>query len=150
MDVSVVVEELDARLQTAADPDRARPERAYLKSELTHLGVGVPATRRAVKETLGGHHPVGHDDLIAVVAALWDVTVHERRLAAVEVLTASTDPIVRRWAGDQDFWVRRAASLVHAGAATGRGELGPLLHARRPDARGAGVLRAQGHRLGPA
>jgi diguanylate cyclase (GGDEF)-like protein len=27
-------------------------ERAYLKSDLTHLGVGVPATRRAVKVTL--------------------------------------------------------------------------------------------------
>jgi hypothetical protein len=93
MEIALVVKELDARLSAAADPDRAPAERAYLKSDLTHLGVGVPATRRAVKATLGDHGPVGHDDLIAAVDALWAATVHERRLAAVEVLTASTDPL---------------------------------------------------------
>ena len=156
MDIAVVVEELDARLQAAADLDRAQAERAYLKSDLTHLGVGVPATRRAVKLTLDDHGRVGHDDLIAVVDALWSATVYERRLAAVEALTASTDPlsaadalwlegllracrtwalldplaiggvgvlverepagwdpVVRRWADDEDHWVRRAALLAH-------------------------------------
>jgi 3-methyladenine DNA glycosylase AlkD len=156
MDVAAAVEGLDARLRAAADPDRAPAERAYLKSDLTHLGVGVPATRRAVKATLADHGPVGHDDLIAVVDGLWAATVHERRLAAVEVLIASTgplsiadarwlegllrgcrtwalldplaigavgvlverdgagwDPVVRRWAVDEDHWVRRAALLVH-------------------------------------
>jgi 3-methyladenine DNA glycosylase AlkD len=156
VDIAVVVGELDARLQAEADPDRATAEQAYLKSDLTHLGVGVPATRRAVKATLGGHGPVGHDDLIAVVDALWVDALHERRLAAVEVLTVSTaplsiadaawledllracrtwalldplvigvvgvlverdpsgwDPVVRRWAGDEDPWVRRAALLAH-------------------------------------
>jgi 3-methyladenine DNA glycosylase AlkD len=87
---AVVLEELDARLQAGADPDRAAAERAYLKSDLTHLGVGVPATRRAVKATLRDHGPLDHDDLVAVVDELWSVPVHERRLAAVEVLTAST------------------------------------------------------------
>jgi hypothetical protein len=71
MDVAAAVEELDARLRAAADPDRAPAERAYLKSDLTHLGVGVPGTRRAVKVTLADHGPVGHDDLIAVVDGLW-------------------------------------------------------------------------------
>jgi 3-methyladenine DNA glycosylase AlkD len=93
VDIAGFVEELDVHLRAAADPDRAPAEQAYLKSGLTHLGVGVPATRRAVKTTLVRHGPVGHDDLIAVVDALWAATVHERRLAAVEVLTASTDPL---------------------------------------------------------
>ena len=156
MDIAAIVAALDARLQAAADPDRAPAEQAYLKSDLTHLGVGVPATRAAVKATLREHGPLGRNDLIAVVDALWAVEVHEHRLAAVEVLTASTaplsvtdavwlegllracrtwalldplvlgvvgvlaqrdpsgwDPVVRRWAGDEDFWVRRAALLTH-------------------------------------
>jgi 3-methyladenine DNA glycosylase AlkD len=156
MNIAVVMEQLDARLRAAADPDRASAERAYLKSDLTHLGVGVPATRRAVKSTLAEHGPVGHDDLIALVDVLWATTRYERRLAAVELLTGSTDPlsvadaawledllracrtwalldpmvigavgvlverdpagwdpIVRRWADDEDHWVRRAALLAH-------------------------------------
>lgn len=154
--VEETVADLDARLQAVSDPDRAARERAYLKSDLTHLGVGVPATRRTVKDTLRDHGPLGHDALVAVVDALWSVAVYERRLASVEVLNASTgslsvgdgpwlegllrkcrtwalldplaigavgslverdepgwDPIVRRWAEDQDHWVRRASLLVH-------------------------------------
>ncbi len=156
MEVSTVVDELHAHLQAAADPARAAGERAYLKSDLTHLGVGVPTTRRVVKDTLKAHGPFDHDELVAAVDALWGVTVHERRLAGVELLTASTgqlcvgdarwletmlrscrtwalldplatgvvaalaereqpgwDPIVRRWAVDEDHWMRRAALLVH-------------------------------------
>jgi 3-methyladenine DNA glycosylase AlkD len=157
VDIAAVVEELDARLRAAADPDRAPAEQAYLKSELVHLGVGVPATRRAVKATLREHGHLGREDLVAVVDALWSVEVYERRLAAVEVLTAKPpmtlsvtdanwlegllracrtwalldplvigavsalverdpsgwDPVVRRWAEDEDVWVRRAALLAH-------------------------------------
>lgn len=156
VDIAAVVATLDARLQAAADPDRAPEQQAYLKSDLTHLGVGAPATRAAVKSTLREQGPLGRDDLIAVVDSLWVVEVHERRLAAVEVLTESTtplsvadavwlegllracrtwalldplvigvvgvlvdrdpsgwDPVVRRWAHDEDFWVRRAALLTH-------------------------------------
>jgi 3-methyladenine DNA glycosylase AlkD len=154
--IAAIVEDLHARLLAAADPGRAPTERAYLKSDLTHLGAGVPATRRAVKTTLAEHGPFGHDDLVAVVDALWAEPLYERRLAAVELLTASTSPlsvadavwlehllracrtwalldplvigvvgvlteqdaggwdaVVRRWADEEDHWLRRAALLAH-------------------------------------
>ena len=112
MDTAAVVGDLDARLRAAANPDRAPAERAYLKSDLTHLGAGVPATRRAVKVTLAEHGPVDHDDLVAIIEALWAATVYEHRLAAVGALTASTDPLSVADAAWLEPRAHRAAGLT--------------------------------------
>ena len=158
-DPGVAADELTASLRAHADPDRAVTERAYLKSELEHLGVSVPATRRCARDWLRGHPELDHDAVVAVAATLWDEprpAIHERRLAAVELLAArravlsvadlpslerllreartwalvdplavsvvgelvrrdpeGADPVVRRWATDEDPWLRRASLLVH-------------------------------------
>ncbi len=59
----------------------------YLKSSLEHYGVSVPAIRSVVKTV----RTLSHDDLVAVVKALWDEPVHERRMAAVELLALNVD-----------------------------------------------------------
>jgi 3-methyladenine DNA glycosylase AlkD len=158
-DPGVAADELTASLRAHADPERAVKERAYLKSELVHLGVSVPATRRCARDWLRGHPELDHGAVVALAAALWDQLVpaiHERRLAAVELLEArvallsvadlpllerllreartwalvdplavsivgelalrdpaDADPVVRRWATDEDPWLRRASLLVH-------------------------------------
>jgi 3-methyladenine DNA glycosylase AlkD len=158
-DPGVAADELTASLRAHADPERAVKERAYLKSELVHLGVSVPATRRCVRDWLRGHPELDHGAVVALAVALWDQLVpaiHERRLAAVELLEArvallsvadlpllerllreartwalvdplavsivgelalrdpaDADPVVRRWATDEDPWLRRASLLVH-------------------------------------
>jgi 3-methyladenine DNA glycosylase AlkD len=152
-------QELTAALRAHADPSRAVQERRYLKSELVHLGASVPATRRCVREWLRVHPALAHDTLVGLAAALWDQpmpAIHERRLAAAELLEAHRallsvadvpllerllreartwalldplaarvvgelaladpagfDPVVRRWATDDDPWLRRASLLAH-------------------------------------
>jgi 3-methyladenine DNA glycosylase AlkD len=168
MDVVTVV---DAELRALADPVRAANERRYLKSDLVHLGVPVPAIRkitaRAVREAKPG-------DTLAIAAALWAATedgspVHEMRMAAIEVLTRGVrglgpadlpvaERMVResrtwayvdalatrvigdlvrrhpklaveldRFAGDENFWIRRTALLaLLPGIRVGAGDLGRL------------------------
>lgn len=73
-------------LQDEADPARAVQERAYLKSELEHLGVRVPAIRAIVKRVLPVRPAVDRGLVVGVAEALWAEPVHERRVAACHVL----------------------------------------------------------------
>lgn len=79
---------LEAELRAAADPARADGERRYLRSDLEHLGVSVPAVRAAVRRLHRAHPELPHDQVVALVRELWAYPVHELRLAAVEVLAA--------------------------------------------------------------
>lgn len=79
--------QIDAGLRARAKPERAAGEKAYLKSSLEHYGTSMPAIRSAVLEAVG-RGGLAHDDLVALVEALWGVPVHERRAAAVEVMEA--------------------------------------------------------------
>jgi 3-methyladenine DNA glycosylase AlkD len=150
-----VAEHIESGLVAIADPSRAEKERAYLKSDLVFLGVGVPATRQVVGQAWAEQGRLDHEGLIAAVSRLWESGIHERRMAAVELLklappatmsiddepvlehllrTARTwayvdslaadvvgnlvasspqawDPVLDRWASDEDFWIRRSALL---------------------------------------
>jgi 3-methyladenine DNA glycosylase AlkD len=82
---------VDADLRAAGDPERAEKERAYLKSDLEHYGASVPAIRRVATRLKAAHPELDHDELVAVVELLWLDPVHERRMAAVELLDAYVD-----------------------------------------------------------
>ncbi|MCF2586854.1 DNA alkylation repair protein [Brevibacterium sp. UCMA 11752] len=166
--VRSLAEVLDRELRNYGSSVRATKERAYLKSELVHYGVGVPGTRGAVREVLRTTE-LKHDGVLALVEALWDYAggadgmnraasgtpVYELRSAATMVLIQKQDhlgaedtdlfermlrqahtwalvdplagdaigplseqdaefgPILERWAGDDDFWIRRSALLAH-------------------------------------
>ncbi|MFD0271884.1 DNA alkylation repair protein [Streptomyces sp. NPDC127106] len=90
--VAVVAETLRAALAAAPDPVRAEQQRAYLHSDLHHLGLGIPDLRRHVtrlRRTLG---PVPGPYVCSLARELWRVPdgsgkpVFEYRRAAVEVL----------------------------------------------------------------
>ena len=72
-------------LRAIARPERAVQEKAYLKSDLEFMGASVWEIRRVVQAFARGA-PLAHDDLIALVEALWARPVHERRMAAVALL----------------------------------------------------------------
>ena len=85
-DPAAVGDFIESELAKVADPGRAEKERAYLKSELVFLGVGVPATRRLVRESWTQNDGLDHDGLIATVNRLWGSDIHEHRMATVELL----------------------------------------------------------------
>jgi 3-methyladenine DNA glycosylase AlkD len=68
-------------------PERAAQEKRYLKSDLEFFGVAVPDMRRVVKAAVRGHPGLDPQEMVAWAAALWREPVHERRAAAVEILT---------------------------------------------------------------
>jgi 3-methyladenine DNA glycosylase AlkD len=76
----------DALRQLGA-PDKAVQEKRYLKSDLEFFGVGVPETRRTVKTAARDYPGLAPSDMVAWAVALWREPVHERRQAAVEILT---------------------------------------------------------------
>lgn len=91
MDAVALADDLAAQLRRVGRPDRAEHDKAYLKSELEHLGCSVPAIRTATLALLETLEPLDSDDALALAEALWDAPVHDRRMAAVEVITASRD-----------------------------------------------------------
>jgi 3-methyladenine DNA glycosylase AlkD len=91
VDIDALAEAMDAELQAGAAPERAEKEKAYLKSELRHYGTSVPAIRAVAKATTRQHPGLSHDELVALVDALWAVPVHERRMASVELLDLYCD-----------------------------------------------------------
>ncbi len=99
LDLSAVVLEIDAELVAAGTSERAEGAAAYLKSDLRHYGTPVPAVRATVKAVLRRRPALDHDEVVALAETLWSVPVHERRLAAVEVLSASTRVLDARDAG---------------------------------------------------
>src|SRR5690606_14682306 len=72
VDVEALANEIDAALAAAGTPERAEQERAYLKSSLTHYGTTVPGIRKVVKAVVAQHRDLTHDELVALVAALWE------------------------------------------------------------------------------
>ena len=75
-------------------PERAAQEKRYLKSDLEHLGVSVPAIRRVVKDFVRRHPELDRGEVVELADALWREPVHERRMAAVELLDLFGDRLL--------------------------------------------------------
>jgi 3-methyladenine DNA glycosylase AlkD len=100
-----------AALRPLGTPERAAQERRYLKSDLEFLGVTVPDLRREVRAAVRGHPGIDGPGMVAWAVALWREPVHERRMAAVELLTlagprlAAADlPTVERLLRESGTW----------------------------------------------
>jgi 3-methyladenine DNA glycosylase AlkD len=111
---------IESALAGRGTAERAVKEKAYLKSELVHLGVAVPAIRAIVRAELAAEDAFGRAELLATVDALWDRRVHELRMAAVELLVmrakllAVADvPVVERLIRESRTWAYVDALAVH-------------------------------------
>jgi 3-methyladenine DNA glycosylase AlkD len=129
-------EEIDRELRARGSPARAEQERAYLKSDLDHYGVGVPALRAVARGWLARQPPLGREDLLAVVEALWAVPVHERRRVAVELLEMRGETLIASDIGRVERMLREArtwalvdelAAVVAGGLVARHSELGSTL-----------------------
>jgi 3-methyladenine DNA glycosylase AlkD len=79
---------LEERLRAIGTPERAEGEKRYLKSDLEFLGATVWEIRRDVKSLAQEHPDLSHDELVALIEALWSRPVHECRMAATLLLEA--------------------------------------------------------------
>lgn len=86
---------LRAALAAAAQPERAAPMQAYMKSALPFLGVDAPLRRRAVAGVLAAYPLPGAAALIDTLLHLWRGATHrEERYAALDLLRL---PRHKRW-----------------------------------------------------
>jgi len=153
--VKSAVEFFRKRFAAAGKPERAKYERAYMKSALEFHGVDAAAIRSACAEFVKAH-ALDHDGLVGVVDALYATDWFDLHSAAVGVLErkrklvgtgdaawliglvrasacwahvdwlatkivphalpAEPRTLLRRWARDDDFWVRRTALLAQLDA----------------------------------
>jgi 3-methyladenine DNA glycosylase AlkD len=86
VDPAALAELLTDELRAIGTPERAAQEKRYLKSDLEFLGGSVWEIRRVVQAFVLGAAPMTHDELVALVEALWEEPVHERRMASVVLL----------------------------------------------------------------
>jgi 3-methyladenine DNA glycosylase AlkD len=77
---------IDRELRRHRNPERARAEKVYLKSDLQFLGVGLPAMRQLVRAVKQQHAGLGRRELVALVRILWSRRVFEPRMVAVLLL----------------------------------------------------------------
>ncbi|GAA3227262.1 DNA alkylation repair protein [Actinocorallia longicatena] len=83
MSVEEIADRIEGELRIVASPERAVGEKAYLKSELEHLGVPVPEIRKITRVAVAG---LGREEALALAAELWPPGIHELRMAAIETL----------------------------------------------------------------
>jgi 3-methyladenine DNA glycosylase AlkD len=86
LDITRFASELEAELTAAGDPERAVSEKAYLKSDLAFLGLGIFEIGRRIKDLVRAN-PLEHDECLALAEELWRRPIFEMRAAAVEVLS---------------------------------------------------------------
>ena len=120
MDAERLVREIDEQLRRRGDPERARHDRTYLKSELVHYGASVPAVRAVAKEFASTYPTLEHDEVIALATALWAASVYEWRLTAVELLDVCSDrlgpadgPFIEHLLRDAGTWALVDGLAIH-------------------------------------
>ena len=137
MDANALADLLTDELRAVGNPDRAAQEKAYLKSDLEFFGESVWEIRRVAKAFVGGAKPLAHDDLTALVEALWAEPVFERRMASVvmlelhpKLLTPADLPLIERLLRESLTWAlvdALATDVVGGILARSRDEGTPVL-----------------------
>ena len=90
-DLAAEVELARAALAARGSPARAAGAKAYLKSELDFLGVDAGGIRATAREILELHPGIDHDQLTALVRALWEEPVFELKALGVALLERRPD-----------------------------------------------------------
>jgi len=75
------------------NPERARHEKAYLKSDLSFLGVALPEIRRTARTYRHEHAELTRDELLFLVQELWRPRYHELRSLAIALLELYSDKL---------------------------------------------------------
>ena len=112
-EVRRLVEAIRESLRASADPERAKNEKRYLKSDLRFIGASVPSIRKAVRQVVGRGSFSERTTLLAFVEACWDTDVHELRVAGVVALQQSTHLLEARDIVLVEALIRRSKSWAY-------------------------------------
>jgi 3-methyladenine DNA glycosylase AlkD len=111
VDPAALAELLTDELRAIGTLERAAQEKRYLKSDLEFFGGSVWEIRRVVQAFVRGAASMAHDELVALVDALWEEPVHERRMASVvllelhpKLLTFADLPLIERLLRESLTW----------------------------------------------
>jgi 3-methyladenine DNA glycosylase AlkD len=120
----VVASELEGELRARGTPKRAEGEKRYLKSDLEFIGLSISDIRGVIKAFVGRHGKPSHDDLVALVDALWSQPVFDRRMMAAILLQQHADllgrgdlDLVERLLRDSRTWALVDVLSVHVAGA---------------------------------
>lgn len=77
---------VQAKLRAETNPERARQQQAYMKSEIPYFGLSVPRCRRIAHEVLRDHPPQNSNLWVTSILLLWREATHrEERYVAIEL-----------------------------------------------------------------
>ena len=124
-DAETAAAEVLAAMRPLADAERAAQEKRYLKSDLDFLGVSVPGIRSAVTGIARSRPDPGRDGVLAWARALWREPVHERRMAAIEVLRHYIRSLESTDLALVETWIREAHGWAYVDSLAG-GIAGPV------------------------
>ena len=86
-----LIVEVEAALKAASNPERARNEKRYLKSDLHFIGVAKPLIRRAARPVFKSGSISDRDSLLGFADACWATGAHELRVVAILALQDKTE-----------------------------------------------------------
>ncbi|GAA2809710.1 DNA alkylation repair protein [Kitasatospora sp. CM 4170] len=109
----VLADRLRSELEDSAVPGRAEGEKAYLKSELEHLGVPLPAMRTLVRNFVRRHPGLDRETLLELTEELWAPPVHESRSCAALLLENRADLLVREDVAYLEQLLRECGTWAH-------------------------------------
>jgi 3-methyladenine DNA glycosylase AlkD len=88
--VPELVSAVRQELRALADPDKAEPMRAYMKSEMPYLGVAMPLHRKACKRLFRDHRPPTFEAWSDTALMLWRAAEYrEERYCAINLINDS-------------------------------------------------------------
>jgi 3-methyladenine DNA glycosylase AlkD len=91
IDANAEVAAVELALRRRGNAERAEGAKAYLKIDLRFLGVDAAGIRATAREVCERNSDMGHDDIVAVVRALWDIPCFDMRAVGVGLLERRPD-----------------------------------------------------------
>ncbi len=111
--IKELVAEVEAALRALSDPERARNEKRYLKSDLRFIGVKVPEIRRAARPFIRSGAISDRDSLLDFANECWASGVHELRSTAIHALTEKSGLLEVRDMALIEELIRQAKTWAH-------------------------------------
>ena len=120
MDVDGLVDFAATRLRAAADPAKAAPMAAYMKTDTPFYGVQKAGRATVEREVVNRYPPERRADYRQAVLALWNQPHREERYLAIDYacsfpqyVTVSSIPLYRRMIVEGAWWDFVDAIAIH-------------------------------------